>query len=104
MRSIDRLLISTAIAATFATPVSAQTEFEALDVKPVVMLMVDTSGSMERMPGTNDLPNCASTDVNLKKNRWAVTLEALTGSFDTFSCKERNRSSAADGFDDSDYD
>ncbi len=103
MRSSKWLLIPT-LAVTVAGTARAQVDFDALDVKPVIMLLVDTSGSMERMPGSETLPDCASPDPALKKNRWAITLETLTGSFDTFSCAEQNRSSAADGYSDADYD
>ncbi|MCG8557271.1 MAG: hypothetical protein MJD61_18585 [Proteobacteria bacterium] len=65
------------------------------NLKPVMVLLLDTSGSMERKAGcacTTDscaecLPNC---DAN-EKNRWATTLEALTGTFSSFSCTARPR-------------
>ncbi|HEX7477276.1 MAG TPA: PilC/PilY family type IV pilus protein [Polyangiales bacterium] len=70
------------------------------NLQPFVMVIVDTSGSMERLPScvcttpacTECLPNCALTnDTNLaappgKKNRWGFVLEALTGSFVNFQC------------------
>lgn len=76
------------------------------DIVPYMMMVVDTSGSMERLPVcscttagcTECLPGgqasppvadgCTLTNTNGappagKKNRWAVTLEALTGTFAT---------------------
>ena len=76
------------------------------DIVPYMMVVVDTSGSMERLPvctcttaacveclpgGQASPPvadGCALPNVNgvpptAKKNRWAVTLEALTGTYMT---------------------
>jgi type IV pilus assembly protein PilY1 len=80
------------------------------NIRPVVMLLVDTSGSMERKPvpasggGCGDCkPVCTGTAADVsQKNRWAVTLESLTGTFDTFRCYQRDRSGA--GFTPADFD
>lgn len=64
---------------------------------PLVMLIVDTSGSMERQTnctctsaGCNEcLPRCGADGSD--KNRWASVLEALTGTFDDFSCERHAR-------------
>lgn len=82
---------------------------------PFVMLVVDSSGSMEDLPAckcnsetdcTNCEPNCTllndsngeppknSSGMELKKNRWAVTLEALTGKFNNFECNRIIRNGA----------
>jgi type IV pilus assembly protein PilY1 len=94
--------------------VAALRQFE-----PFVMVMVDTSGSMERLPtcpcttpGCEEcLPKCGApneikphedsaahpadeTDedhIKMRKNRWAFTLEALTGQFNDFQCNEVER-------------
>jgi len=58
---------------------------------PLVLLVVDTSGSMERLAdcqctsaGCEEcLPDCTRN----ARNRWAQTLEALTGTFDDFACE-----------------
>src|SRR5690625_290742 len=55
------------------------------EIPPVVMLLIDTSGSMERRLNcvcsteacTECLPNCADSNVPL--NRWYTLLSALTG-------------------------
>jgi hypothetical protein len=63
--------------------------------KPLVILLVDSSGSMERMgscacttPSCDEcLPDCAAGD----RNRWTVLLEALTGSFLDEKCETLER-------------
>ncbi|MET0284961.1 MAG: hypothetical protein ABW352_10835, partial [Polyangiales bacterium] len=57
-----------------------------------------TSGSMERRidepnQPTDRLPSCTSNSVTDQRNRWAIALEALTGTFNTFRCKSDDRSS-----------
>jgi type IV pilus assembly protein PilY1 len=85
------------------------------EIYPYLMLVIDTSGSMERLPacacrtaGCEEcLPNCdLANDASgqppkdaagkeMKKNRWAVTLEALTGSFDNFQCTKLERTDSS---------
>lgn len=74
---------------------------------PYIMLVVDTSGSMERQaeclcttPNCNEcLPNCNLPNVDPenppkeKVNRWAMTLDALTGRFVDFECSPIARTS-----------
>ncbi len=66
------------------------------EIFPYLMLVIDTSGSMERMPTCecedlacrNCLPVCnPSSGGTPEKNRWATTLEALTGTFNDFKCE-----------------
>ena len=103
MRWLQRSLALFAIApCALASVASAQgTPLDVRKPKPVVMLLVDTSGSMERMPGasTNSLaafPECTGNPDHdkLQKNRWAVTLEALTGTFTEFTCRRELRTEA----------
>ena len=54
------------------------------NIRPVVMLLVDTSGSMERLSGGSDapLPVCSgSVGGTNQRNRWTQTVEALTGTW-----------------------
>jgi type IV pilus assembly protein PilY1 len=82
-------------------PAAAQTDPDLREIIPYLMLVIDTSGSMERKvsctcttPGcTECLPDCNDSNVNARKNRWAVTLEALTGTFNNFSCEPLLRTS-----------
>lgn len=78
----------------------AQTDPDIRNIRPVVMLLVDTSGSMERMPGGEDarLPICSGTPSSTnERNRWTTVLEALTGSWpdSAFSCTAVPRNSAS---------
>ncbi len=78
-------------------------------IKPLLMLVIDTSGSMERMPDcicsseacTECLPNCTgSGDPAYEKNRWAIALEALTGTWSSFECEAYDRTGGGwTGFD-----
>jgi type IV pilus assembly protein PilY1 len=73
---------------------------------PDVLLLVDTSGSMERMadnslPSANNgvavggLPNACSPGVESNPNRWGMLLQALTGNIQPyFSCAAVDRSNA----------
>jgi hypothetical protein len=62
---------------------------------PLVMLLADTSGSMERLPdctcstpGCDEcLPDCATSQTN----RWQQLLGTLTGSFAEFGCESLSR-------------
>jgi hypothetical protein len=66
-------------------------------VAPLVMILLDTSGSMERRPRcacatpgcTECLPDCAGESPD--KNRWTQALEALTGTYDEFDCEAITR-------------
>ena len=79
-------------------------------IRPVVVLLLDTSGSMEYMTtaglnssGAEDLanqcsdvmktqasggcyPGCATNTTTDQQNRWAIAQQALTGTFNNFSC------------------
>jgi hypothetical protein len=65
------------------------------DATPLVMLLIDTSGSLERTsncacttPGCEEcLPDCSRAELN----RWAEVLSALTGTFEHFSCEALDR-------------
>ncbi|MGF1466679.1 MAG: pilus assembly protein [Sandaracinaceae bacterium] len=70
------------------------------NIRPLVMLLVDTSGSMERTPGGSTppppTPICEGNagGVN-ERNRWALVVESLTGSWTDFYCTAQPRSGAA---------
>src|SRR5262245_7433585 len=79
---------------------SAQVIGTAAKPIPDVLLLIDTSGSMERMPD-NSMPssNAASTCVPGQQstpNRWGMLLQALTGAFNPYySCEAIDRRAAA---------
>jgi type IV pilus assembly protein PilY1 len=66
---------------------------------PNVLLLVDTSGSMERMNDDSlpeDTPaNTCTPGVQSNPNRWGTLLQALTGSFQPyFSCDDMDRAAS----------
>jgi hypothetical protein len=84
-------------AGTGATQDGGPTSEPMLDPNaPVVMLLVDTSGSLSDMPGcsctsetdcTNCTPDCGSNE----QNRWFTVLAALGGSYASFGCQTLER-------------
>ena len=67
---------------------------------PNVLLLVDSSGSMERMPD-NSLPSASAASTCSKgvaslPNRWGMLLQALTGNLQPyFSCNEITRTTSS---------
>ena len=78
-------------------PVAAQGAPDIRSVPPVVMLLVDTSGSMQKIgdcacstPTCSEcMPNCGVASPD--RNRWATVTEALTGEFPSFGCNVQDR-------------
>ncbi len=71
---------------------------DARAIRPLVMLLVDTSGSMELLPNcvcrTPSCQECYPVCRNAPgddRNRWATVLEALTGEWSDFRCRKENR-------------
>jgi type IV pilus assembly protein PilY1 len=93
LRPLALGLCSSAIALSAARRSSAQAE--AQKPAPNVMLLVDTSGSMEwKTDGT--FPSCVPGDTTVQqKSRWIDLVEVLTGSFNNYSCWAEDRSSTA---------
>jgi len=62
---------------------------------PLVMFLIDSSGSMERVPECacetpscdECLPDCDAGE----RNRWATLLEVMTGSYEDFRCTRTSR-------------
>ncbi len=113
MRRTHHLLLTALLGASVSLPAAAQSgPLDANSVRPAVMLMVDTSGSMERLPddGSNPLcdscvPSCTGdtlVDRN-NKTRWALTIEALTGTIQDYTCVSEDRSSGSYVSTDYDY-
>jgi len=65
------------------------------EATPLVLLLVDTSGSMARTTGCScDTPSCEKCLPDCSKgeqDRWTQLLEVLTGTFDGFSCEALER-------------
>jgi type IV pilus assembly protein PilY1 len=110
-RSAERALVVGVLLAFAVTlhgaKAAAQGDPDMREIIPYLMLVIDTSGSMERLPACacttpsceECLPDCSlANDADgtppkdaqgheRKKNRWAVALEALTGTFQDFQCE-----------------
>ncbi|MFO0758810.1 MAG: hypothetical protein U0359_20125 [Byssovorax sp.] len=105
MRTFHKALL--ALSAASATVLGAGAARAQLDIdppQPNVLLLVDTSGSMEyliestvvngvvknKLPG--DVPGsaCDGTPVQVL-NRWATLVSVLTGTINNFSCKKTSR-------------
>ncbi|MFO0694413.1 MAG: PilC/PilY family type IV pilus protein [Polyangiales bacterium] len=99
LRQSGLLLATGLLVAASAARVAAQAD--GVDIKPTVMLLVDTSGSMERRADcvcpqsspdcSSCLPQCGGSSTNSTRNRWATVVEALTGSWPTFTCTQQTR-------------
>lgn len=71
------LLIAALVAApgaAFATPEGR--------VRPAIVFLIDVPATMNLLPGSSDDPDCAGG----QRSRYLLVREALTGSFDDFSC------------------
>ncbi len=70
---------------------------EPVTEKPNVLLIVDSSGSMEYKTGQDTYPTCnpgMSASVN-ERSRWIDVVEVLTGSIADYSCESVDRDSAS---------
>lgn len=75
---------------TRARPVNAQSDLS--PPLPNVLLLVDTSGSMEYMTGSTSFPTCTPTTNNTStKSRWIDLVEVLTGSITNYRCEAIDR-------------
>jgi type IV pilus assembly protein PilY1 len=78
--------------------VSAQ-EPDIRSIRPAVMLLVDSSGSMDYELGsasgpTGGFPTCTgSVSASNETNRWITLLEALTGEYNNYYCSAVDRRS-----------
>ena len=95
-----RIATLVALAAILGAPAAARAGGVQSDAKPLVFILLDTSGSMEysaeaTIPDT--LPTCHTSrqdGFDYEKSRWAVAVEVLTGSFNDYWCKLHARPNA----------
>ncbi len=81
----------------FGAAASAQSGPDIRNIRPHVVLLVDTSGSMERKPDClcttpaclECLPVCSAP--TFEQNRWSVVAQALTGEFIPYECNSDTR-------------
>ncbi|MGC4092143.1 MAG: hypothetical protein QM756_30525 [Polyangiaceae bacterium] len=63
---------------------------------PDVLLLVDTSGSMEYKVGSTDFPKCyPDGSATSEKSRWIELVEVLTGSIPDYRCQRIDRGAAS---------
>ncbi len=70
---------------------------------PNVLLLIDTSGSMEYKTSSNAFPTCrynatgliASPPAQSERSRWIDLVEVLTGSITNYDCQKLDRGSAS---------
>lgn len=94
------IAIFAAALALVATPRRAEAqEPDIREIRPIVMMLVDTSGSMEyelnSSSGTaGTFPTCTGNgSAGSEYSRWTALLAAMTGSFENYWCTERPRAS-----------
>ena len=94
-----RRVLPTAVGLGFAFLLSGTSRAQ-VDVNPPlpnVMLLVDTSGSMEYKTGTETFPTCnpgAPASTN-ERSRWIDVIETLTGTIPSYSCQKVDRTQTA---------
>ena len=91
--------------AVSATPRTVRAQADINPPLPNVLLLVDTSGSMEYQ-ANGDAVTCnpASTSAVNHKSRWIDVVEVLTGTIDNYSCQSIDRTdSSAGGFKTGEY-
>ena len=92
------LFASLVLLASLGTPEIARAQGpDVREIAPHVMLLLDTSGSMEKQPGcacqTPECTECLPVDPNTA-NRWGIVLQALTGQIDNYYWTALDRSAA----------
>lgn len=98
MRTLSKLLLTAAPgAAVWLLSSSALAQLDLAPPLPNVLLLMDTSGSMERTVAGNE-PTCSplgAAPPELERSRWTNLVEALTGPIQGFSCYAQPRTDAA---------
>lgn len=82
-------------------PRAAQAQVDVAPPLPNVMLLVDTSGSMEYRTDGSEVTCAPGNTAGSTKSRWIDLVEVLTGTIDNYSCQSVDRLS--DGFKTGEY-
>jgi len=98
MRTLSKILLGTGAAsvALLAAGV-ARAQIDLQPPLPNVLLLIDTSGSMERTVAGNE-PVCnplGAAPPEADRSRWTNVVEALTGPIQNFSCYAQSRSDSS---------
>lgn len=101
MRTLQKLLLASGAALLGLAPSLARAQLDINPPLPNVLLLIDTSGSMENMidgkrpeqAGAACTPGVTMPASSM--NRWATLISVMTGTIENFSCQALDRSSAA---------
>lgn len=96
MRQSSRLLLGSALTlgALLAAP-RAGAQKDVNPPPPNVLLLVDSSGSMEYKSSSASFPSCDPTQNNVsEKSRWIELVEVMTGTIKDYRCEAMDRNSA----------
>jgi type IV pilus assembly protein PilY1 len=100
---VARLAGLAALATTLAHAANVNAQSDVNPTLANVLLLVDTSGSMEYKSGTNTFPQCrydanglvANAPTLSEKSRWTDVVEVLTGDIVNYDCQSLDRGSVA---------
>lgn len=91
MNGLHRSLVPLALLAAFV-PGVARAAID--DPMPNVLLLVDSSGSMEYKAGSSSFPQCDPTGLGVnERSRWIDLVEVLTGTIQNYRCQTVDRRS-----------
>ena len=97
-RRFGRLLGAGSVAALLLAPQVARAQADVDPPPPNILLLVDTSGSMDYKTASNQFPTCAYSGTNStgdpsERSRWIELVEVLTGSIDdaNYACQRLDR-------------
>jgi type IV pilus assembly protein PilY1 len=84
--------------ALLCAPAPALAQADIAPPPPNVLLLVDTSGSMDYKTGSDAFPTCRYAGTNVtaspsERSRWIDLVEVLTGSIPSYDCQRLDRNS-----------
>jgi len=88
-----RALVGGMLAAVLLAPAASYAQSDVAPPLPNVLILLDTSGSMERFPN-GKLPTVAANSTSTEKTRWVQALEVLGGSLDNYALLNQPRTGA----------
>jgi type IV pilus assembly protein PilY1 len=96
---VRRLFGAGSLLALLCAPTPALAQADIAPPPPNVLLLVDTSGSMDYKTGSNTFPSCHYSGGNVtaqtsERSRWIDLVEVLTGSIPSYDCQRLDRNSS----------